>query len=143
MGVMMKMRNTMNNKLIYLASPYTGTKEKQQERFEQAVDCAGYLLNMGVHIISPIIMCHQIVLSTEMPGDWSFWSKYDFNLLSKCDELWVLCLTDVEKSKGVGEEIKYAKENKVPIKFIKWNPFKGSYTVHKYPCSSLIRRQNG
>ena len=49
-------------------------------------------------------------------GDW--WLKQDFAVLTKCSKLLVYRMEGWEKSYGVGKEIEFAKEHKIPIEYI-------------------------
>jgi hypothetical protein len=116
-------------KLIYLAIPYSGMEESS---FEQANLATVLLMKLGYNVISPITHCHSLtkVEGFDLPGTWEFWQKIDYQLIDKCDEIFVLIpeegMEKVDNSTGVQAEMKYAKEtNKtvtmVDIQVLKWN----------------------
>lgn len=104
---------------IYLAIPYTGIEEQS---FEIANNTTVLFLNQGYNVFSPITHSHSLS-RFNLPGDWAFWQKIDYQFLEWADELVVIIpafkegLEKVEKSVGVQAEIKYAKELKKPIYF--------------------------
>lgn len=104
------------NQLIYLGSPYTHSdKNVMQERYEKVLHLTADLLNQGFHIISPIVHCHPLSIKYNIRGDFEFWKKYNFAILSKCDLLLVLPLDGWKESVGLQGEVIYAKENNILI----------------------------
>lgn len=102
--------------LIYIGSPYTHPdKSVQQLRHDQILDITAGLLNQGFHVISPIVHCHPLSIKHNMRGDFEFWQKYNFALLSKCDVLLVLQIDGWTESVGLSAEIDFAKENNISI----------------------------
>jgi hypothetical protein len=67
---------------------------------------------------SPICHTHPIAVLCKLPGDWEYWKQYDETMLSRCDEIWVLCLDGVEDSAGVNAEIALAKELGLDVWYI-------------------------
>lgn len=105
-------------KKIYLATPYTGTKQQQQSRFEIVNECAARLMREGFLVFSPISHTHPIALAGALPKGWEFWKEYDLTFIEWADEIYVLMQQGWEKSKGVTAEIKLAKELKKPICYL-------------------------
>lgn len=103
----------MENKLIYLASPYSANPQKNYESvLEFVVD---YKTRTNEIIFSPIIYGHPIA-KYENKNELSFdsWQNFDLTMLSKSDELWVLKLDGWERSEGIKQEIEFVeKRNKV------------------------------
>lgn len=100
--------------MIYLASPYSHPDPAvRQERYEQAMAAQAYLLRQGQHVYSPIVACHPMALAHALPTDDEWWSEYDRDMLTRCVELYVLCLPGWEESKGVAQEIEWAKRRHV------------------------------
>ncbi len=97
-------------KKVYLATPYTGTPEQQQERFEVVNAVAAKMMSSGLLIFSPISHTHPIALSGDLPKGWEFWKEYDYTFIEWCDELHVLKQDGWQESTGVTAEIKIAKE---------------------------------
>ena len=92
---------------IYLASPYT--KLDHEDAFRKACHAAALLINLGNVVFSPIAHSHYIAKFHSLPKDVDFWRKQNHAFLDWCDELWVLEIEGSKCSKGVLEEIKYAK----------------------------------
>lgn len=104
------------NQLIYLGSPYTHSdKDVEQERYDKALYLTADLLNQGFHVISPIVHCHPLSIKYNMKGDFEFWQKYNFAILSKCDVLLIFPLDGWEISVGLQKEIQYAKKNDILV----------------------------
>lgn len=112
-------------KLIYLASPYSHTDpEVVQKRYEQACAAAGEMMRDGGNIVfAPIAHSHDIgrILGNQVGGyanetAHAFWMKQDLEILRRCDELHVLMLDGWEYSRGVKEEVAFARANGIPVK---------------------------
>lgn len=95
---------------IYMGSPYTGTPEQQQERYEKARWATAQLLIAGTVVYSPIVHCHDLALCHALPGDIDFWHWYDRAMIEAAHTLMVLTLPGWEKSKGLRWEIDLALE---------------------------------
>lgn len=123
----------MNKKLvIYLATPYSlvikskelnmtrpdyseQDKEIRQKRFEAVNEVAGKLKNAGFAVISPISQSHPIALQCNLEGTFEEWADMDYNLISRCDMVFVFCQDGWEKSPGVQQEAAFAIANKIPV----------------------------
>lgn len=91
--------------MIYLASPYNGTPEVMQVRYEATRAVTARLLSIGHMIYSPIVHCHDLALHHELPKHFPFWRTYNLHFLDKADELWVHQLPGWNDSYGVNEEV--------------------------------------
>ena len=95
--------------MIYLASPYTHPDPRVMEsRDEQTCIAVGSLIKQGLHAYSPIAHSRSVALLSDLPHDFGFWNAYDTDMISRCDEVWVLMLDGWEDSEGVKAEIKIA-----------------------------------
>jgi len=104
---------------VYLASPYThGDPKIVEERAAAAANFTAAHLRKGVFIYSPIVHCHELAKTHDLPKDFEFWKSYNFAMLSKASELWVLTLAGWEVSKGVREERTFAKSFNLPLLFV-------------------------
>lgn len=104
------------NQLIYIGSPYThSNKIVMQLRHDQVLDITADLLNQGFHVISPIVHCHPLSIKHNMRGDFEFWKKYNFALLSKCDVLLIVPLNRWLESVGLKAEIEFARDNNILV----------------------------
>ena len=104
--------------MIYLASPYSGTLEQMQDRFERTGKVVAKLLTAEMFVYSPIVHCHEIAQKYSMPKTFDFWAAYNLHMLSLAEKLYVLKLPDWDISKGVNAEIDFALEKCIPIVFI-------------------------
>lgn len=108
----------MDDKLIYIASPYSHKKRSVMALRKLIIDIIGSkLVEEGQHVFGPITesACYQQI--SDVPGNWDFWGAHDKLMLSKCDEMWVLLLHGWRKSVGVQAEIKFALEHQIPIMY--------------------------
>ena len=108
--------------MIYLASPYSGTPEEQQLRYEQIRDwMAPLILERAEPLYSPIVHCHDMTLHNSMPTDAASWHRYNMGMLRISSMMWILMLPGYENSKGVAQEIKDAKQLHIPISYTNWD----------------------
>jgi hypothetical protein len=105
-------------KKIYLATPYTGTPEQEEERFQEACDIAGQLIRQGAHVFSPIAHSHPIATRSKLPIDHGFWIDFNRSWLEWADEVYVAKMRGWEQSRGVQWEVLYAREAGKPVKFL-------------------------
>jgi hypothetical protein len=106
--------------MIYIASPYSSPDEETKERrYNEVCVFTGYLLAQWKWCYSPIVHCHELAKKCELPTDFDFWQYYNFAMISKCKELYVLELDGWLESKGVREEIRYAK-NVLNLPCLSW-----------------------
>lgn len=104
---------------IYLASPYTSDEPSViVERYEMAKSMTAHLLNEGHFIYSPIVHCHELAHSHSLPKDFKFWKDYNFAMLEKAEELWVLTIDGWDKSEGIKNEIYRALQLGLKVKAI-------------------------
>jgi hypothetical protein len=108
-------------KVIYLATPYSGTKKQQEERFKAVSLFAGELINKGNIVYSPISHSHPIAKMKDLPKDWKYWEKVDSYWISCCDEIYIYCLDGWKESTGVQAEIEIAKSMNKQIIYIEDN----------------------
>jgi len=106
-----------HGKLIYLACPYTHKDPNiRQQRYKKSLMAAVHLIRLGYNVFAPLIYTVPLEVRTHEPYDK--WLDLSITILSRCDELWVLTLPGWETSRGVMEEINFAKEHRIPIKYI-------------------------
>jgi hypothetical protein len=118
-----ELMNAKIKPLIYLASPYSHEiDEVREENFRKVSQIAANLTAEGYVVVSPITYGHTLLQFKEMPSDWPFWASFCFSLLVKADKL-LVCdnLEGWDKSKGVEEEMSFAKDHGIKIEFLtKW-----------------------
>jgi hypothetical protein len=107
------------SKVIYIASPYSHFDEEMRENnYRKVSEIASKMIAMGNVAISPIAYGHPLLQFTEMPGDWEFWKNFCLSILAKCDEMIVCKMKGWEESRGIAEEIQFAKENNIPVEYL-------------------------
>ena len=105
-------------KMIYLASPYTDPDVNiQEQRYEEVTKVAAELTQeFGHAFILPITQSHQMVKHIpELGGSFANWKDIDLLFLSRCDEMWVVNMPGWDTSTGVTAEIRFAKEQNIPV----------------------------
>ena len=109
-------------KLVYLASVYswpydeTVTPKLKEKRFKLAAKTSGKLMQKfeKVFFFSPIAHSHPQQRYAKLPFDFK-WYQRDLEILSKCDELWILDMPGWDQSEGIKKELEKAKELNLPI----------------------------
>ena len=103
--------------LIYVASPYSHqNKEVESVRYGQVADFVQRHLKEGRLVYSPIVYAHALALRHALPTSAEWWWLFNKRMVEKCDRMWVLCLNGWENSRGVRDEIEYAKIIGKPVK---------------------------
>lgn len=117
-------------KLVYVASPYSPTsklgklplirtiiKAYRNYRITKIIGKLQELFDYA--FIGPITQSHQTgKYMKNHDGGFETWRTRDLTYISKCDTLWVVTLNGWNKSKGVLEEIKFAKKQKIDIWYV-------------------------
>lgn len=107
------------NGFIYLASPYSHPDPKvREQRFEQACKAAAELMAAGAIVFCPIAHSHPIGLW--LPNQThEMWMAQDLPLLARATGLAVLQIDGWTESRGVQEEIDFALDHGIPVKYIR------------------------
>lgn len=73
-------------------------------------------INKGYASVSPLLMGLTLIEKSkqQLPDTFEFWNKFCKEYIEICNEVWVLDLEDWQRSKGVKQEIKWAKELNKP-----------------------------
>lgn len=103
-------------KKIYLASPYTHSDATiRASRVSFASRIAANLMK-DYAVFSPITHGHAIAdyLPADLRLDHQFWMDQCFPLLESCDMLVILPQQGWIVSRGVGEEVNFAYQRKIP-----------------------------
>lgn len=107
-------------KMVYLAGPYSHRlKRIRTRRYEQLTEISARLLERDIINFSPITHSHnqQEFLQNYDTG-FDDWRKNDLAFLSRCDAMFIAMIDGWDKSYGVSEELKFAKKNGIPVKYI-------------------------
>lgn len=108
------------SKLIYIASPYNHSDpEVVIKNFELVSQLAAILCSEGHVAFSPITYGHTLIGFKDMSTNWKFWQNFCLSFLIKSDELLVYQIPGWDISRGVADEIAFAKEHNIEIKYIK------------------------
>lgn len=106
---------------IYLSSPYSHPHSwVRHNRWVEVCRIAGKLLIEGYIVHCPIAESHAIVTCHSPAIDLTHddWMAKDLVQLSRSDMLFVAMIDGWEESLGVQEEIRYAKDHNIPIKYV-------------------------
>jgi hypothetical protein len=88
-------------------------------RYEMACIAAAKLMEKGEVVFCPIAHSHPIeTIGMTSVRDELFWLHQDFTILSRCDELVVLCIGGWEESSGVAKEVAFANKHNIPVHYL-------------------------
>lgn len=138
-------------KLIYLSAPYTTGPDTPEKRQSDIDNAAAWLMkNTDVYIFSPISYeqpLKNVYGGWFFPGDqqseWEFWKPRDAEMVSRCDELWVLCLNNWEASRGVTYEVGLARKLNKPIWYVRVTGHRGHHPQEDTIPYSLKTTEGG
>ncbi|MEP6826877.1 MAG: DUF1937 family protein [Aestuariivirga sp.] len=95
-----------DDKLYYLATPYTNFGYGHTAAFAEAARCAADLIRQGVNVYSPIVHSHPIAeLGGLDPVNHDLWMGVDRAFMERCDGIIVATMKGWDSSKGVMFEI--------------------------------------
>lgn len=110
----------MEKPLVYLACPYTHEDpEVMKKRADIAAKKAGELIKKGFIVFSPLSHSIALAEANDLPESWEFWKEQDIGFLKCCNHVFVIAIDGWQESTGVTEEIIWARENNVPVTFIR------------------------
>jgi hypothetical protein len=103
--------------LTYLALPYTGMRERS---FQLANMAAGYLMDQGYVVFSPISHSHPITELIPQLHDrgHDFWMYQDLPWLRLCQTMHILQVEGWMSSLGVRTELAEARKYHVTVKHL-------------------------
>jgi len=106
---------------IYLATPYTGTLEEQDNRYDVANDVCISLLLGGFHVFSPIThshVLHNLMAKRGRLPKNHFWYRKDLPFLEWADTVLIICTDGWDRSTGVAMEMAVAKYAKKAVLYL-------------------------
>jgi len=109
--------------LVYLGTPYSGTKEEMNFRAEVVDVISEDLSNKGIMLYSPISSWHSIACKYNMPRNYAFWQDMCETFVSKCDKVIVVMLPGWQVSVGLMGEIKFALDNGIKVEYLDPTPY--------------------
>lgn len=135
----------MPDRLTYLASPYTATREirpgdvrpdldLQGYRAVTAAACAARMMGRGELVYSPIAHGHALATACVrgIGTDWKTWAAHSLRMIRACDEVAVLVIPGWRESKGVQAEIAEARRLGMPVRFV--DATGEPWPARKIPC---------
>jgi hypothetical protein len=98
--------------MIYIASPYSHPdKMVMDSRYQQVLGYTAELLRARKWCYSPIVHCHALASTYDLPRDAGYWMEYNFAMLTRCDTLHVLQMDGWQQSLGVAAEVAFFKHH--------------------------------
>ena len=105
--------------MIYLASPYSDPNpDVVEQRYLNTMKCLAELIRQGKFVWSPIVHCHPMAHTHNLPKDAKYWSRFSIDFLRRADGIYVLKLPGWKDSLGVQEEIKFADSIFLPATYL-------------------------
>lgn len=99
--------------LVYLSAAYSQMEHKNI-LMQDVMRFAGewMLVHPEHRVVSPLFLHYSLPWVPALGADYEFWGDYSRELLSKCEMLVVFRApgTDIDKSVGVQDEIRVARE---------------------------------
>lgn len=109
-----------SRKKVYLAAPYIHDNKKVMNERAETIEkkTAELIKSKQIILFSPITYTHEMAKKYCFPTDYKFWLIMNHAFLDWADELWVFRMPGWNYSQGVNDEISYAEDNGIPIKYI-------------------------
>ena len=101
-----------HNKLVYIASPYSGDVERNVA-FAKAA--CRYAMNQGVTPIASHLLYPQM-LDDGVPEERKLGTDMGLRILKVCEEVWVC---GSELSSGMEQEIRVARQLQIPLRRVR------------------------
>jgi Domain of unknown function (DUF1937). len=106
--------------MIYLAAPYSAlSRDTETFRYHRTLNITAHLTEKGQLVYSPIVHCHPIAAyirhCRREPPAHDFWMRHCLQILSLCDQLYVVTFSGWRKSRGVQLEVAKAQEWEIEV----------------------------
>ena len=96
---------------IYLASPYSSPDRFCVEtRYQLTANAVVEMRQQGLNVFSPIIYCHALAHTYDLPTDAESWAGFNEAMLFSARFFWILPLAGWRESKGITQERRWAVE---------------------------------
>jgi len=116
-----KISKILSRKIVFISSPYSHPDDEIREsNFKIVSKLAADLNSQGTVAVSPITYGHTLLQFKEMPSNWEFWKEFCLTFLEKSHELIVYKMPGWENSRGMKEEIEFAKKLNIPITYMEY-----------------------
>lgn len=125
--------------MIYIASPYSHPLPEVRElrAREAAKHSADLLVNRDLHIISPIVHCHEMQrYMADESTSFDVWESYCLRLLAMCESMIILKMQGWHESRGIRAEIEFCFREGKAIKT--YDPNAGQVTVYLGPDNGIM-----
>ncbi len=110
---------------VYLAAPYSeGDKTDdltREKRYWQITAMAAELMKSNIYTYSPIT-CGHPMSQVGLKRDFKWWLDFDFTFIRDANAVFVIEMEGWQRSPGVKAEIKFARDNNIPVFFLKPDP---------------------
>ena len=114
--------------MIYLASPYTSPQIGLVEfRVAETRRFSAWLWSNGYMPVSPILHWHEAATLHSLPTDAAAWTRWNRDLIRRCDGVHLLCLPGWRESVGVAMELEWARVMGLPV--APWRLDRSSYAI--------------
>lgn len=101
---------------IYLATPYSHPEESVRNwNYVQAKRTTGSLMAARLPVFCPIVHCHPIAVSHDLPLDAEYWWDYNLRFMEASSLIGIAYIGGWDRSLGVDKEIRWARMNNKPI----------------------------
>lgn len=118
------MHNTNSNELIYVSCAFgQDDPHVREKRIDLVSRFCAEKMREGIIVFCPLIHNYYI-LRYGLPIGWSYWEKFNTQLLKRCDRLFVLKLEGWERSEGIQAEVTLARKFNIPIEYHEFDPLK-------------------
>ncbi|NCU40025.1 DUF1937 family protein, partial [Candidatus Falkowbacteria bacterium] len=104
--------------MIYVISPFWHEDaDVREKRRAINISYADMLIKRGEMVFSPLKYSEKNINSNSASSE-SYWLDFDIEIMRGCDTAHVLQIDGWKESKGVANEIDWAKKNNMEIKYI-------------------------
>lgn len=104
--------------LVYLSSPYSNVKNKENLMRDIARFSAQYMLaHPGEYAVSGLVHHYATLECDELGTDYQFWKEWCELFISKCDKVVVIMFPGWHNSTGVTAEIELAHKLNKPVEY--------------------------
>ncbi len=106
--------------VYYLSSPYTHADASVMEaRYDRILVVAAMLIaRHACTLIEPIGMSHEKAKRFSLPTTYTFWRRMNENWIRKCDGVIVTVMDGWRESRGVQDEIAFARGLGLPVYYL-------------------------
>ena len=103
----------------YIASPYSHPLALiREERYLHVSYYLKQCLEKREWAYSPIVHCHELAKTWDLPKDAGFWEEYNFVMLRNATRMKILRLEGWEESVGIRAELAEAQRIHLPVIYV-------------------------